>query len=444
MAETIGVEGRGRVLRLRRRAARRRAEPPAAGRHPDGHGAADRARRRQPARREGQGAAADARHRRRPRWCGASTAGYRDEPGVDAGLARPRRYVAARLEIDSWRWAGVPWYVRAGKAHGRRTSPRRWSSCSQPPAPAVRRRRDDAARTRTSSASGWARPTASRSPCRPRRPGQELETKEVDLSVDFAAALGERQEPYERLLADALEGNPAPLRPPGRRRADVADRAAGARRPRARSTRTSGAAGVPRAADALLEGGHWHWEQEPDPRPPGGSHEAGGRSTAGRAPLAERDRHLAGRSPLGGGGRAGRRPPGRERRDARRPPPSSRSPSSRCPWEQVHVWQVDERVAPDGDPDRNATGLREHLLAGCPLADEQVHLIDVDRRPTSRHAAAALRRRAPAAVQRGARRRPPRPRRRRPHRQLAAGRPGRRHRRPRRGRGGAVQRAACG
>ena len=38
-------------------------------------------------------------------------------------------------------------------------------------------------------------------------PGQELETQEVDLSVDFAAALGERQEPYERLLHDALDGN---------------------------------------------------------------------------------------------------------------------------------------------------------------------------------------------------------------------------------------------
>jgi glucose-6-phosphate 1-dehydrogenase len=40
--------------------------------------------------------------------------GYRDEPGVapDSGV---ETYVAARLAIDSWRWAGVPFYVRAGK-----------------------------------------------------------------------------------------------------------------------------------------------------------------------------------------------------------------------------------------------------------------------------------------------------------------------------------------
>jgi glucose-6-phosphate 1-dehydrogenase len=40
--------------------------------------------------------------------------GYRDEPGVapDSGV---ETYVAARLRIDTWRWAGVPFYIRAGK-----------------------------------------------------------------------------------------------------------------------------------------------------------------------------------------------------------------------------------------------------------------------------------------------------------------------------------------
>jgi 6-phosphogluconolactonase len=47
------------------------------------------------------------------------------------------------------------------------------------------------------------------------------------------------------------------------------------------------------------------------------------------------------------------------------------------PWERVHIWQVDERVAPDGDPERNATHLREHLLGRVPIAEEQVHLMDV-------------------------------------------------------------------
>jgi 6-phosphogluconolactonase len=47
------------------------------------------------------------------------------------------------------------------------------------------------------------------------------------------------------------------------------------------------------------------------------------------------------------------------------------------PWDGVHVVQVDERVAPDGDPDRNLTHLRESLLAHCPLRPEQVHAMPV-------------------------------------------------------------------
>jgi len=48
------------------------------------------------------------------------------------------------------------------------------------------------------------------------------------------------------------------------------------------------------------------------------------------------------------------------------------------PWAGVHLVQVDERVAPDGDPDRNLTHLRESLLAHCPLRPEQVHAMPVE------------------------------------------------------------------
>jgi 6-phosphogluconolactonase len=44
----------------------------------------------------------------------------------------------------------------------------------------------------------------------------------------------------------------------------------------------------------------------------------------------------------------------------------------------VHVVQVDERVAPAGDPDRNLTHLHENLLAHCPLRPEQVHAMPVE------------------------------------------------------------------
>lgn len=48
------------------------------------------------------------------------------------------------------------------------------------------------------------------------------------------------------------------------------------------------------------------------------------------------------------------------------------------PWKGVHVLQIDERVAPAGDPDRNLTHLRESLLIHAPLAPEQVHAMPVE------------------------------------------------------------------
>jgi glucose-6-phosphate 1-dehydrogenase len=47
--------------------------------------------------------------------------GYRGEPGVAADSRTPT-YVALRLYVDNWRWQGVPFYVRAGKALARRTT----------------------------------------------------------------------------------------------------------------------------------------------------------------------------------------------------------------------------------------------------------------------------------------------------------------------------------
>lgn len=48
------------------------------------------------------------------------------------------------------------------------------------------------------------------------------------------------------------------------------------------------------------------------------------------------------------------------------------------PWENVHVVQVDERVAPDGDKDRNLTHLRESLLEHAPIRPEQIHAMPVE------------------------------------------------------------------
>jgi 6-phosphogluconolactonase len=51
--------------------------------------------------------------------------------------------------------------------------------------------------------------------------------------------------------------------------------------------------------------------------------------------------------------------------------------SEEVPWPGIHVVQVDERVAPAGDPDRNLTHLRESLLSYAPLRSEQIHAMPV-------------------------------------------------------------------
>jgi len=48
------------------------------------------------------------------------------------------------------------------------------------------------------------------------------------------------------------------------------------------------------------------------------------------------------------------------------------------PWKQVHVFQVDERVAPAGDRDRNLTHLRESLLEHASLKPEKIHAMPVE------------------------------------------------------------------
>jgi len=50
----------------------------------------------------------------------------------------------------------------------------------------------------------------------------------------------------------------------------------------------------------------------------------------------------------------------------------------RVDWTNVHLFQVDERVAPTGDPDRNLTHIRDSLLAHAPIVAANVHAMPVE------------------------------------------------------------------
>jgi 6-phosphogluconolactonase len=58
------------------------------------------------------------------------------------------------------------------------------------------------------------------------------------------------------------------------------------------------------------------------------------------------------------------------------------------PWSRVHLFQVDERIRPDGDPERNLTHLRESLLAVLPVEAGGVHAMPVEEADAERAAAA--------------------------------------------------------
>lgn len=130
--------------------------------------------------------------------------GYLDVPGVKKD-STTETFCALRLEIDSWRWAGVPFLIRAGKALAHKATeavvelnqpPRLLFADPKTPQPATNRLRfrlgQDPGVTLTVQA---------------KRPGEGMVSEPVDLNVDFGRALGPLPLPYERLLGDALAGD---------------------------------------------------------------------------------------------------------------------------------------------------------------------------------------------------------------------------------------------
>ncbi|MFZ1135627.1 MAG: glucose-6-phosphate dehydrogenase [Candidatus Korobacteraceae bacterium] len=123
--------------------------------------------------------------------------GYRDEPGVSP-QSDVETFAAVRLEVDSWRWSGVPFLIRAGK---------------ELPITAtevfVKLRKSPLAKTGTDRNYYRFRlgPDFELSVgARVKRPGPSMVPMPVELTaVKFAASA--EMEAYERLLTDAMKGD---------------------------------------------------------------------------------------------------------------------------------------------------------------------------------------------------------------------------------------------
>ena len=134
---------------------------------------------------------------------GEAVPGYPDEPGIPAG-SRTETFVALKAELNNWRWAGVPFYLRTGKRMQERLSevvvnfqhvPHSLfgaGAADQVPNRLVIRLQPDEGLELHLMA---------------KVPGDEMRLRPVTLNLDFADTYSGRQwDAYERLLMDVIRG----------------------------------------------------------------------------------------------------------------------------------------------------------------------------------------------------------------------------------------------
>lgn len=137
---------------------------------------------------------------------GEEVAGYREEEGI-AAESRTDTFIAARLEVDNWRWAGVPFYIRTGKRLPKRVTevalvfravphlpfPSEMAKGLGPNALVLRIQPDEGITLRFGA----------------KVPGQAFRVRTVNMDFSYGAAFVEESpEAYERLLLDAMAGDP--------------------------------------------------------------------------------------------------------------------------------------------------------------------------------------------------------------------------------------------
>jgi glucose-6-phosphate 1-dehydrogenase len=136
---------------------------------------------------------------------GQSVPGYREEPDVDPH-SRIETYVAMKLAVDNWRWAGVPIYIRTGKRLPKRSTEvtlqfqrvphmafgSALSRDLQPNSLILRIQPDDGICLRFGA----------------KVPGEAFRVKSVGMDFSYAETFpGPAADGYERLLHDAMIGD---------------------------------------------------------------------------------------------------------------------------------------------------------------------------------------------------------------------------------------------
>jgi glucose-6-phosphate 1-dehydrogenase len=136
---------------------------------------------------------------------GEKVVGYREEEGVDP-QSQAETFVALKMEIDNWRWAGVPIYIRAGKR-----LPKRITEISivfkQPPRSLFRGRQvpdiePNVLAIQVQPNEGISLKIGSKPP------GMRMRVRPVVMDFHYGHSFGTRSpEAYERLLLDVMKGD---------------------------------------------------------------------------------------------------------------------------------------------------------------------------------------------------------------------------------------------
>ena len=130
-------------------------------------------------------------------------AGFREESGVVAD-SDTETYTAVRLELDSWRWAGVPWIIRAGKGLTS-TVTEAVVEFARPPRPLFA---DADCRPGPNRLTFRTKPDDGISfSMQAKKPGPSMVSRPIELHLEHDRPRG--RDAYDRLIGDALRGDPA-------------------------------------------------------------------------------------------------------------------------------------------------------------------------------------------------------------------------------------------
>jgi glucose-6-phosphate 1-dehydrogenase len=137
---------------------------------------------------------------------GVPVPGYREEPGV-APDSRTETYAALRLYVSNWRWAGVPFYLRTGKRLPRKLTE---IAVILKPVPHLAFRSTGAAGPQSNQIILTVQPDEGVSVSLAAKiPGPRMLIRPVNLEFRYGTSfMSESPEAYERLILDAMRGDP--------------------------------------------------------------------------------------------------------------------------------------------------------------------------------------------------------------------------------------------